>query len=39
VNVRAAVTWRKTKSFGIRFDPADDRRRKIKEWIDGYLES
>jgi hypothetical protein len=39
VNVRAVVTWKKPKSFGIRFDSADDRRRKIKEWIDGYLES
>jgi len=37
VNVRGVVTWRKTKSFGIRFDPADDRRQKVKEWIDGYL--
>jgi PilZ domain-containing protein len=39
VNVRGVVTWRKSKSFGLRFDPADDRRRKVKEWIDAYLES
>ena len=39
VCVRAVVSWRKTKSFGIRFDPADDRRHKVKEWIDAYLES
>jgi hypothetical protein len=39
VNVRAVVTWRKTKSFGVRFDPADDRRQKIKVWIDSYLEN
>jgi hypothetical protein len=39
VNVRAVVTWRKTKSFGLRFDAADERRQKIKEWIGGYLES
>jgi hypothetical protein len=39
VGVRAVVTWRKTKSFGVRFDSGDDRRRKIKEWIDGYLEN
>lgn len=39
VHVRGVVTWRKTKSFGVRFDPADDRRRKLKEWIDGYLEA
>jgi hypothetical protein len=39
VCVRGVVTWRKTKSFGLRFDAADERRQKIKEWIDGYLES
>jgi hypothetical protein len=39
VCVRGVVTWRKTKSFGMHFDPADERRQKIKEWIDGYLES
>src|SRR5216684_3897158 len=37
VTVRGVVTWRKTKSFGIRFDPADERRLKVKEWIDAYL--
>jgi PilZ domain len=39
VNVRGVVTWRKTKSFGVRFDPADDRRQKVKTWIDAYLEA
>lgn len=39
VCVRGVVTWRKTKAFGVRFDASDDRRQKIKEWIDGYLES
>ena len=39
VNVRGVVTWRKTKSFGVRFDPNDHRRHKVKEWIDAYLES
>jgi hypothetical protein len=38
VAVRAVVTWRKSKSFGVRFDPTDERRQKIREWIDGYLE-
>jgi len=38
--VRANVTWRKPKhSFGVRFDTTDDRRRKLKEWIDAYLEN
>jgi hypothetical protein len=39
VCVRGSVTWRKTKSFGVHFDVADDRRHKVKEWIDAYLES
>jgi hypothetical protein len=39
--VRGSVSWRKpaNKSFGVRFDPKDDRRLKIKEWVDGYLEN
>jgi hypothetical protein len=36
---RGIVTWRKAKAFGVRFDPADDRRHKVKEWIDAYLEN
>jgi len=39
VNVRGSVSWRRNKSLGIRFDGADERRRKVKEWIDSYLES
>ena len=39
VCVRGVVSWRKTKTFGVRFDAADDRRHKVKEWIDAYLES
>src|ERR1022692_1354283 len=39
VCVRGVVTWRKSKSFGIHFDPADERRQKVKVWIDAYLES
>jgi len=38
VNLRGVVTWRKTNSFGVRFDAADDRRQKVKKWIDTYLE-
>jgi c-di-GMP-binding flagellar brake protein YcgR len=38
--VRASVTWKKPKhSFGVRFDATDERRRKLKEWIDAYLEN
>jgi hypothetical protein len=37
--VRGTVSWKKPKhSFGVRFDATDDRRRKLKEWIDAYLE-
>src|SRR5579863_1133503 len=39
VSVRGVVTWRKSKSFGLHFDSADDRRHKVKQWIDAYLES
>ena len=39
VSVRGVVTWRKTKSFGVRFDATDERRMKVKKWIDSYLES
>ncbi|MBZ5682267.1 MAG: PilZ domain-containing protein [Acidobacteriia bacterium] len=39
VHVKGAVTWRKGKSFGIRFDATDERRLRLKHWIDGYLES
>ena len=38
--VRGNVTWKKPdQSFGIRFDAADQRRQKLKEWIVAYLES
>jgi hypothetical protein len=37
--IRGNVTWKRPKhSFGVRFDTTDDRRRKLKEWIDAYLE-
>jgi len=39
VNVRAVVSWNKPKSVGVRFDPNDERRLKVKTWIDSYLEN
>ena len=39
VNVRGVVSWRKPNSLGVRFDAADDRRQKVKTWIDSYLEN
>ena len=38
--VRAQVSWRKPdKTFGVRFDVKDERRMRIKEWIEAYLEN
>jgi Tfp pilus assembly protein PilZ len=39
INVRGVVSWRKPKAFGVRFDINDDRRQKVKVWIDSYLEN
>jgi hypothetical protein len=39
ISVRGVVSWRKPKSFGVRFDPTDERRAKVKVWIDSYLEN
>ena len=37
--VRGSVTWAKKdeQEIGIKFDTQDERRTKIKEWIDAYL--
>ena len=39
--VRGTVTWKNPvgKAFGVRFDASDERRQKIKEWIEAYLEN
>jgi hypothetical protein len=40
VSIRGHVAWRKPdKTFGIKFDATDDRRRRLKEWIIGYLDN
>jgi Tfp pilus assembly protein PilZ len=39
VNVRGVVSWNKPKGVGVRFDPNDERRFKVKTWIDSYLEN
>ena len=38
--IRCAVTWHNVngKTFGIRFDNQDERRFRVKEWVDAYLE-
>lgn len=38
--VRGTVSWKKPQgSFGVKFDPADDRRTRLKEWVDAFLGS
>jgi Tfp pilus assembly protein PilZ len=39
VTVKGIVSWCKPKSFGVRFDVNDDRRQRVKVWIDSYLEN
>lgn len=40
LSVRAFVCWYREsdKVFGMRFDPTDERRLKVRGWIDQYLE-
>ena len=38
--IRGNVTWKKSKNvIGIKFDPADNRRTKLKEWIVASVEN
>jgi len=39
--VRGTTTWQnpRTKAFGFRFDLSDERRLRIKDWIEAYLEN
>lgn len=39
VTVRGVVSWRKPKSYGVRFDATDERRHTVKKWIESYLEN
>jgi hypothetical protein len=39
MTVKGAISWRKPKLVGVRFDQADDRRGKVKVWINSYLEN
>lgn len=39
VNIRGCISWRKPKILGVRFDQNDDRRLKVKTWIDSYHEN
>jgi hypothetical protein len=39
--VRSTVSWRMpgNKTFGVRFDALDERRLRVKEWIESYLDN
>ncbi len=37
--VKGVISWRKPKLLGVRFDQLDERRKKVKVWIDSYLEN
>jgi hypothetical protein len=39
VNLKGQVSWRKPRSIGVRFEPTDNRRHKLKLWIDSCLEN
>ena len=39
MSLRGAVSWKRTKSIGIRFESADKNRHRLKAWIDSYLEN
>jgi PilZ domain len=36
--VRGNISWKSKNSFGIRFEPTDQRRMRVKEWVEAYLE-
>ena len=40
ISVRALVCWHREgdQAYGLRFDPSDNRRLKVRGWIDQYLE-
>ena len=37
--VNGSVCWKSKNTFGVRFDPQDARRLRVKEWVEAYLES
>lgn len=39
INLKGHISWRKPKSIGVKFDPTDQRRQRLKIWIDSYLEN
>jgi hypothetical protein len=41
IRVRGRVSWRNQagKSFGVRFESQDERRRRIKQWVDAFAQA
>ncbi len=39
VSLNGSICWRSKNSFGIRFDLLDDRRKRLKDWVQAYLEN
>ncbi len=37
--VKGSVSWKSKNTFGVRFDPQDDTRFRVKEWVEAYLDS
>jgi hypothetical protein len=37
--VKGTVSWKSKNTFGVRFDLHDDRRLRVKDWVEAYLES
>jgi len=39
MSLNGTICWRAKNSFGLRFDPTDERRKRLREWVQAYLES
>jgi hypothetical protein len=39
VSLKGSICWRAKNSFGIRFDLLDERRKRLKDWVQAYLEN
>ncbi len=37
--VKGSVSWKSKNTFGVRFDPQDDKRFRVKEWVEAYLDT
>jgi c-di-GMP-binding flagellar brake protein YcgR len=39
VSINGTICWRAKNSFGVRFDSMDERRKRLKDWVQAYLEN